>query len=111
MDETHAIEAFAALAQPTRLKVFRMLIEAGPVGVPAGSIADRLGVPHNTLSTHLAVLSRAGLVHGRRESRSIIYAADFAGTRSLVDFLVSDCCSRQPEICAPLASAAGSGRP
>ena len=103
MDEKTAIESFAALAQPTRLKVFRLLIEAGHEGMPAGAIADRLGVPHNTLSTHLSILSRAGLAHGRRESRSIIYAADFEGVRALIDFLVSDCCSGQPEICAPLA--------
>ena len=101
-----ATEAFGALAQDTRLAVFRLLVEAGAEGMPAGDIARRLGVPHNTMSTHLAVLARAGLVASRRESRSIIYAADYGGIRALIAFMLQDCCKGHPETCAPLLDAA-----
>ncbi|HJS85564.1 MAG TPA: metalloregulator ArsR/SmtB family transcription factor [Acetobacteraceae bacterium] len=106
MEITAATEAFGALAQETRFAVFRLLIEAGPDGMPAGDIARHLGVPHNTLSTHLGILSRAGLVGSRREGRSIIYAADFSGVRGLIAFLLQDCCKGRPEVCAPLLDAA-----
>ena len=88
------------------MRAFRLLVEAGEEGVPAGEIARRLDVPHNTLSTHLAQLTRAGLVRSRRESRSIIYMADLAGIRALLAFLVQDCCHGRPEACAPLLDAA-----
>jgi ArsR family transcriptional regulator, arsenate/arsenite/antimonite-responsive transcriptional repressor len=101
MDARAAIDAFAALAQDTRLATFRLLVEAGPAGLPAGDIARRLGVPHNTLSTHLATLHRAGLVVARRESRSVIYVADMAGMRAVIDFLLRDCCQGHPELCLP----------
>ncbi len=101
-----AIEGFAALAQETRLAAFRLLVEAGPEGLPAGDIARALSVPHNTLSTHLAQLSRAGLVTARREGRQVIFATDFAGMRGLIAFLVEDCCRGRPETCAPLLDAA-----
>lgn len=102
MDEKAAIDGFGALAQPTRLAVFRLLVQAGPDGVAAGAVAERVGVPSTTLSTHLGILSRAGLIRSRRESRSIIYSADLDGVRGLLAFLVQDCCSGRPEICAPL---------
>ncbi len=101
-----ATEAFGALAQDTRLAVFRLLVEAGAEGMPAGEIARHLGVPHNTMSTHLAILARAGLVASRRESRSVIYAADYGGIRALIAFMVQDCCRGRPEVCAPLLDAA-----
>lgn len=100
MDLSAAVEAMNALGQETRMRAFRLLVEAGEVS--AGEIARRLEVPHNTMSTHLAQLTRAGLVRSRRESRSIIYMADLAGTRALLAFLVQDCCRGRPEACAPL---------
>jgi ArsR family transcriptional regulator len=106
MDSTHAVAALAALAQESRLEVFRLLIRCGPGGVPAGEIARSLGVPHNTMSTQLAILSRAGLVTSRREGRSIIYSADVEGTRALLSFLVEDCCRGRPDVCEPLIASA-----
>ncbi len=106
MEVQTATEAFGALSQETRLAVFRLLVEAGADGMPAGDIARHLGVPHNTMSTHLAILSRAGLVGSRRDGRSVIYAADYAGVRDLISFLLQDCCKGRPEVCAPLLQAA-----
>lgn len=102
MDERAAIESLTALAQPTRLSVFRRLVRAHPDPVAAGELARILGTPHNTMSTHLAVLARAGLVTQRRESRSMLYSADLDGFRALVAFLTRDCCCGRPEICAPI---------
>ena len=70
-----------------------------PAGLSAGSIADAIGCPHNTLSTHLAILTRAGLVQGTRDGRAIIYTADIEGMRALVSFLITDCCNGHPELC------------
>ena len=106
MEAKLAVEAFGALAQDTRLAVFRLRVEAGAAGLPAGEIARHLGTPHNTMSSHLAILARAGLVTSRRESRSIIYAADYGGIRALIAFMVQDCCKGRPEACAPLTDAA-----
>lgn len=106
MDETLAIEAFGALAQESRLRAFRLLIRQGPGGLPAGEVARRLGVPHNTMSTHLAILARAGLIASRRESRQVIYAVEAGGIRELIGFLVEECCGGQPGACAPLMEAA-----
>ena len=106
MESSNAVEAFGALAQPTRLAVFRLLVKAGPEGLAAGAIAEELGVPHNTLSTHLGVLARAGLISACRQSRSIFYSVDLEGTRSLLTFLVADCCNGRPEICSPLVEIA-----
>ena len=106
MDEPHLIDAFGALAQDTRLQVFRLLLSAGPDGLPAGEVARRLGTPHNTMSTHLAILSRAGLARSRRESRQVIYSVDLETVRGLVAFLVRECCGGQPERCAALLDAA-----
>jgi DNA-binding transcriptional ArsR family regulator len=102
MESDLAILAFAALAQPTRLDVFRLLMEHEPDGLPAGEIARQMDVPHNTMSTHLAILARAGLIEAARQSRSIIYRAKLDAVRELTGFLVKDCCGGRPEICAPL---------
>ncbi len=102
MESDQAISAFAALAQPTRLDVFRLLMEHEPDGLPAGEIARQMNVPHNTMSTHLAILTRAGLIEAERLSRSIIYRAKLDAVRALIGFLVKDCCGGRPEICAPL---------
>jgi ArsR family transcriptional regulator len=102
MDSHRAILAFAALAQPTRLDVFRLLIEHEPDGLPAGEIARHMGVPHNTMSTHLAILTRAGLITAERHSRSIVYRAQLEAVRALAGYLVKDCCGGRPEICGPL---------
>jgi DNA-binding transcriptional ArsR family regulator len=99
LTEAHAISALSALAQPTRLAIFRLLIKHEPVGITAGVIADTIGAPHNTLSTHLAILVRAGLLRAAREGRTIIYRSDVEGMQSLLQFLVNDCCDGHPELC------------
>lgn len=95
----HALAALAALGQPTRLGIFRALIAAEPNGLPAGVIAEQIGCPHNTLSSHVSILARSGLVRGAREGRSIVYRADVDAIRALVSFLVNDCCGGHPELC------------
>ena len=102
MDQSTAIEALAALAQPTRLKVFRRLLRAYPDQFAAGAVARICKVPHNTMSTHLAVLTRSSLIAVRREGRTAYYRADLEGFRLLVRFLMRDCCNGRAEICAPL---------
>ena len=102
MDNDTAIQAFAALAQATRLDVFRLLVKHEPEGLPAGEIARQLGVAHNTLSAHLASLTRAGLTHAERHSRSIVYRADLAEIRRLAAFLVEDCCGGRAAACEPV---------
>jgi DNA-binding transcriptional ArsR family regulator len=97
-----AIDALSALAQPTRLDVFRLLVKHEPDGLPAGGIARRLDVPHNTMSTHLAILNRAGLISVARYSRSMVYRVELTAVRQLVLFLLQDCCNGQPELCGPL---------
>ena len=101
MDKSEALDAFAALAQPTRLDVVRLLVAAGEIGVAAGEIGERLGVKQNTMSANLAVLARAGLVRSEREGRVIRYFADMDGIRDLIGFLMEDCCGGQPELCRP----------
>jgi DNA-binding transcriptional ArsR family regulator len=101
-----AVEGLSALAHASRLAVFRLLVRAGPDGLPAGEIAREVGALPNTLSTHLTILGHAGLIGSRREGRSVIYSADYEGMRALLGFLVEDCCAGRPEICAPLASIA-----
>ncbi len=102
MKTDSAISALSALAQPTRLEAFRLLVRQEPDGLPAGEIARRLEVPHNTMSNHLAILTRAGLVSVERHSRSMIYRVELPAVRQLVLFLLKDCCNGQPELCAPL---------
>src|SRR5438105_335483 len=102
MESEQAILALAALAQSTRLEVFRLLVKHEPDGLAAGDIARELAVPQNTLSSHLSILSRAGLVSAQRFGRSIIYRAELGRLQSVVLFMLRDCCDGRPEICAPL---------
>jgi DNA-binding transcriptional ArsR family regulator len=101
-----AVSALSALAHPGRLDVFRLLVKAGPEGLAAGDIARATGSLANTLSTNLGILAAAGLVASRRDGRSIIYTAGYDQMRELLAFLMEDCCSGNPEICAPLAEVA-----
>jgi ArsR family transcriptional regulator len=96
----HALAALAALGQPTRLEIFRLLMRREPDGAPAGAIAEAIGCPHNTLSTHLSILARSRLIGGARDGRSIIYRASVDMMRSLIAFLVTDCCDGHPELCS-----------
>lgn len=105
MEVNRALSAFAALSQQTRLDVFRLLIKAGPDGVPAGEIADRLEVRQNTMSANLAVLLNSGLVRNERHGRTIRYFADFDAVRGLLAFLMEDCCGGRPELCQPVIEA------
>ena len=105
METSSAVAAFAALAQDTRLACVRLLVQAGPNGVPAGDIAEQLGVPPSTLSFHLKELDRAGLARSWRVQRQVRYAADFEGLRRLLTFLTADCCNGHPEICGGLVEA------
>ncbi|MBY6264047.1 ArsR family transcriptional regulator [Azospirillum sp. 412522] len=100
MEMNAAADAFAALAQETRLAVFRLLITMGPNGLTAGELARRVGVPASTLSHHLATLERAGLLRSWRVQRQIFYASDYEGTRRLIAFLMEDCCQGRPELCS-----------
>ena len=102
MDRIEALEALAALSQDMRLDVFRLLVRVGPDGLYAGEIAERLAVRQNTLSTNLAVLTRAGLLRSERQGRSIRYFADLEGMRRLLAFLLEDCCGGRPETCRSL---------
>lgn len=104
MDENRTIAALAALAQPTRLRTFRLLVEREPDGVPAGELARLADVPQNTMSAHLATLSQAGLVTGERQSRSIIYRVDLERFRAVMLYLLQDCCGGNASLCAPLIS-------
>ena len=106
MDQKRAIAALGALAQETRLDLFRLLVTVGPEGLPAGVIAEKLGVQPSSLSFHLAQLVHASLITQRRLSRQIIYSVDFVAVRDLLIFLTEDCCGGRPEICGPLALAA-----
>jgi DNA-binding transcriptional ArsR family regulator len=102
MDEIGVIDALSALTQTTRLDTFRLLVSREPDGVAAGELARLVAVPQNTMSTHLAILARAGLVRGERQSRSIIYRADLQRFREVTLFLLKDCGGGRPDICAPL---------
>jgi len=92
MDGKRAVAALGALAQESRLAVFRLLVRRGPAGLAAGEIGERVGVPPTTLSFHLAQLSHAGLVTSRRDGRSILYAANYPGMQDLMGFLLENCC-------------------
>lgn len=104
MDKEDALLALAALGQSTRLDVFQLLVAHEPDGLPAGEVARRMLVPHNTMSTHLAILTRAGLITAERQSRTIIYRASLHRFRALAVYLLKDCCGGRPDICAPLIS-------
>lgn len=99
MEQHVAVDALAALAQEARLTVFRLLVKAGPNGMTAGDIAAAVGLAPSTMSHHLGALERAGLARSRRDGRTIVYAADYEGTRRLLSFLMEDCCQGRPEIC------------
>lgn len=92
METERAVHALAALAQDSRLAVFRLLVQTGPEGLAAGAIAAQLAIPAATLSFHLARLAHAGLVHVQRHGRSLVYAADFAVMNGLIGFLTESCC-------------------
>lgn len=106
LEEPQALDAFAALSQETRLKMVRVLVEAGPDGLSAGAVGEAVGASSSGASFHLAHLERSGLIESRRESRSIIYNASFGTLAGLVEFLMRDCCSGHPEVCFPAAAAA-----
>lgn len=106
MNEPQALAAFAALSQETRLRVVRLLVQAGPDGMAAGAIGEALGgASTSRLSFHLTHLEHAGLIQSRREGRFIIYSAVYPALAGLVGFLMKDCCQGHPEICAPAVAA------
>lgn len=104
MDSNEAIKALGALSQEHRLAVFRLLVRCGPGGMSAGHIAQRIGIASTALSFHLKELENARLVTSRREGRFIYYLVIYEGMRSLLDFLMEDCCQGEKEICSPLKS-------
>lgn len=106
MEPKTAVSALSALAHEGRLNAFRMLVQAGSQGLAAGEIARRLGIPPNTLSGSLNILSHAGLVESRREGKSVIYTVRYANVTDLLGFMIEDCCAASSEICAPLAGIA-----
>lgn len=101
MEIETASRAFAALSQPTRLEVLRVLVKAGPGGLAAGDLARAVGAPASTLSFHLKELSGADLIQSRRDGRHVVYTANYGGVRGLVDFLMADCCQGDPRLCGP----------
>ena len=105
MEKTNVIDALAALAQENRLDTYRLLVQAGSEGLPAGEIAAALGLPPNTLSFHFDRLRQAGLVTVRRESRSLIYAAQFDTMNTLIEFLTANCCAGVADNCGPSCAA------
>jgi ArsR family transcriptional regulator len=106
MKTASVVQALGALAQETRLEIFRLLVQRGPEGLAAGAIGERLGLPSRTLSFHLNQLRFAGLAISRRESRSIIYSANYKTMGDLLTYLTQNCCGGNPQLCAPIASAA-----
>ena len=106
MDSSAVVNALSALAQEHRLAVFRLLVQAGERGMPAGAIAEALGVPNSSLSFHLAQLTKAGLIRQVRHSRSLIYSADYAAMNDLVGYLMENCCAG-----AECTTAAGDSEP
>lgn len=109
MDTKTAVIVLAALAQDTRLSIFRMLVEAGPEGVPAGRIGDSLDVPPATLSFHLKELTHARLVSPRQQGRFVYYSADFECMAALMTFLTQNCCQGMPQECLTVMETALSG--
>jgi ArsR family transcriptional regulator len=105
METTDTVVALSALAQEHRLAIFRLLVQAGPDGLPAGQVAESLGLAPNTLTFHFDRLRTAGLVTVRREGRSMIYAAQFETMNALLGFLTENCCQGSPEHCAPAVCA------
>src|SRR3569832_910434 len=101
MDNANAVKIFAALALESRLGLFRLLVQAGPEGLAAGAIAEKLGLPSSTLSFHLKELLHAGVVQSRQAGRYIYYSADFAAMTALIAFLTENCCGGQMQDCCP----------
>ena len=104
MDINLAVDALGALAHETRLGVFRLLVQAGPDGLSAGGIADRMGALQNTMSSHLHKRGRVGMIKSQREGRHIIYSANFASLSGLLVYLMDDCCGGSAEVCRPVAA-------
>ncbi|WP_420430512.1 ArsR/SmtB family transcription factor [Hyphobacterium sp.] len=109
MDRSEITRRFAALGHDTRLRLFRLLLEQGRAGLAAGAISRRLDILPSTLTPHLQVLERSGLIGSRRDSRSVIYSLNPDGLRELVSFLVLDCCEGRPELCGLTADALEAG--
>ena len=107
MDSTHAISAFSALSQQTRLEVFRLLIKAGANGLLAGELVEQLDVKQNTMSANLTVLLNAGLVRNEREGRAIRYYSNFEAVRGILSFLMEECCGGRAELCQPIIDEIG----
>jgi DNA-binding transcriptional ArsR family regulator len=99
MDETKMVASLAALAHQHRLRIFRLLVTQGPSGMPAGEIADRVGISATNTSFHLKELDRAGLLRATRQGRFTLYAIDVDGMRKLLTYLTEECCQGRPELC------------
>ncbi len=106
MDTSQAVEAFSALSHETRLTVFKLLLKEGEQGLSAGVIARQLNVKPSTLTSHLHILKRSGLLQSTRQQQKIVYSADILGTRNLLRFLTQECCQGHPEICSDLFDSA-----
>jgi ArsR family transcriptional regulator, arsenate/arsenite/antimonite-responsive transcriptional repressor len=111
MEKTEIIAALSALAQDTRLDVYRLLVQAGADGLPAGQIGEHLDLPSPTLSFHLAQLKHAGLVTHRRDGRSIIYAANYPAMNGLLGYLTENCCGGDAAACGVTACAPAAASP
>ena len=105
MDKNSSLAALAALGQETRLEIFRLLVRAGAEGIPAGEVAVRVGAVQNTTSSHLKILTHAGLIRPERDGRTVRYMADMNGFRDLLAYLMEDCCNGSPELCRPVINA------
>ena len=110
MDTSTAVTVFAALSQKTRLSVLRLLVEAGPAGLAAGTLSEHLQMAHNSMSFHLAQLKSAGLIHSHKQGRSIFYQANFARISQLIEFLLEDCCIDSNGSCETSVSGPGVSR-
>jgi ArsR family transcriptional regulator len=112
MNELRIVASLAALAHQHRLRIFRLLVKQGPSGMPAGEIAERIGIGPTNMSFHLKELDRAGLVRATRDGRFIRYAVDVEGMRKLLTYLTEDCCQGRPELCGEaFVAASGIYRP
>ena len=110
MDKSDAVSAMAALAQESRLEVYRLLVQAGPQGLAAGEVASALGIAPNTLSFHFDRLRHAGLISIARHGRSLIYAVRYKTVNNLLAYLTENCCGGHPELCEPACTPAKSSR-
>ncbi len=108
MEELQIVAALSALAHQHRLRIFRLLVRAGPLGVPAGEIAEHVGISSTSMSFHLKELDHAGLIAATRQGRFVRYAVRVHGMRQLLTYLTEDCCRGQPELCGPVVKKAGS---